>query len=94
MGVKFQAVNTTHVIIGFAGLALAYLAYKEAKKAVSTVGNAVNPVNQENIFNKGFEAVGEAITGEKDWSFGVWLADKLNPPEKYEKEALERMGYE
>lgn len=83
MGLKMTAINSNYVLAGVAGLTIAYLLYQESKKAVKAVGEAVNPVNSENIFNQGFEAVGEAVTGQEGWSLGVWLADKLNPPEKY-----------
>ncbi len=93
MGVKAAPVNTTYIILAVMSLGVAWYLKNEATKAAKAVGEAVNPVSQDNIFNQGFEAVGEAVTGQKDWSLGVWLANKLNPPEKYEKQKLEEMGY-
>lgn len=49
-------------------------------QAAAAVGEAVNPVSDQNIFYRGVNAVGEAITGAKDFSLGTAIYDWLNPP--------------
>ena len=47
-------------------------------KGLPSLGSAVNPTNPENVFYEGTNAVGEALTGDGDFSLGVWLYDKFN----------------
>lgn len=66
----------TIAVVG--GVAL-YLIGRQAAKAASAVGEAINPINHDNIFNRGFNAVFQAVTGDNVNTFGTWLYDKLNP---------------
>jgi hypothetical protein len=75
-------------LLAGAGLALYMLSQSAAKVAgqladkVGEVADSsikgVTPWNPDNIFNRGVTAVGQAATGEKDWSLGSWLYDKMN----------------
>jgi hypothetical protein len=50
---------------------------RQAGAVVAEVGQAVNPVNQDNIFNRGFNAVYGSVTDGKG-SLGTDLYDWLN----------------
>lgn len=56
-----------------------YLVGRKVAGAVAdnaaTIGNAVNPVSDRNIFYRGTNAVGGALSGSADWSLGSWLYD-------------------
>lgn len=62
------------VIIGAVVATAAYLIERKARK----VGNAVNPVSNENMFYQGTNAVGEAVTGDRDFDLGYWLHDVIH----------------
>lgn len=67
-----------------------------AVQAISTgakkAAEGINPVNEENIFNRGFNGVFQAVTGRENQTFGTLMADLLNPPEKYMNTTIERGG--
>jgi hypothetical protein len=64
---------------GVVGLiVLAYLGKKTAD-AAKAVGQAVNPVSDQNIFYSGTNAIGGALTGDQNFSLGVWVYDALHP---------------
>ncbi|MCM3565921.1 hypothetical protein [Hydrogenophaga intermedia] len=46
---------------------------------LASLGTAVNPANPENLAYRGVNAVGGAITGQRDFSLGVWLYELFNP---------------
>ncbi|WP_295797418.1 hypothetical protein [uncultured Microbulbifer sp.] len=43
------------------------------------IGQALNPTSDQNIAYKGVNAVGSTVTGEDDFSLGVWLYEKTHP---------------
>ena len=53
---------------------LAYLYYKRG-----AIGEAVNPVSRNNLAHKGVNAVGEAVTGDSNWTLGGAMFELLNP---------------
>lgn len=57
------------------GLGAAWLARNQVTAGVKAVGEAVNPVSRENVFHKGVEAVGVAVSGDPNFSLGGWLYD-------------------
>lgn len=63
-GVNIDANAQTILALGLVGAGLLWWGERTAKKVVQAagdgavaVGEAVNPVSQDNIFNKGFEAL-------------------------------------
>jgi hypothetical protein len=54
-------------------------AWDSAKTGAATVGGWVNPVSDENLAYRGVNAVGEAVTGNADWSLGSAIYDWINP---------------
>lgn len=54
-----------------------FIAGQAAKKAAA-VGNAINPVNDENVFYSGVNSVGGSLTGDKYFTLGGWIYEKLN----------------
>lgn len=65
---------------GAAALIVIYKFFKgEASEAVKAVGNAVNPVSDQNVFYRGTNAVGEAVTGDPHFTLGGWVYDVLHP---------------
>lgn len=70
--------NNQLIGIGVVGvLALWYLKSK-ATETVKDVGNAVNPTNPDNVFYEGVNSVGGAVSGDQDFSLGVWLYERFN----------------
>lgn len=55
-----------------------YVAGKQTAKAAEYVGEQVNPTSQDNIFYRGANAVGETLTGEKNFNLGYWLHKQFN----------------
>lgn len=43
--------------------------------------NKVNPVSDQNLAYTGVNKIGSAVTGDKDFSLGVWIYDKTHPAE-------------
>lgn len=73
-------------LIALGVVALSYFAVKKAAGSVSAildgvdaVTDAVNPLNNNNIFYTGVNTVTGAVTGDKDFSLGVWAWEVLNP---------------
>lgn len=79
LGVQMQ--DKTALIIGGVVLVLGYLAVKKTGETIDALGNAINPLSNSNIFYKGTNSIGAAITGESNFSLGVWLYDALHPNE-------------
>lgn len=69
----------TALVLGAAGLLLGYLVYRAAKQGLEAAAQAINPVSDKNLAYRGVNAVGEAITGDKEFSLGSWLYDVFNP---------------
>jgi len=66
-------------IIGVVVLVIFYQVRKDAIKVEGTVATAVNPVNPNNVFASGVNSVGSAVTGDSNFSLGVWLYDATHP---------------
>lgn len=62
-------------------------AAKKAGEAAAKAGNAINPINNDNVFNRGFESVGQYITGDKNWTLGGSIYDWLHEDEMMSTEA-------
>lgn len=67
---------TNEQLIGLGVVGLLALWY--LKNRAADVGQAVNPVNPDNVFYQGTNAVGGALTGDEDFSLGVWIYEKLH----------------
>jgi len=61
-----------------AGVGVTYFFYREGKKAAAAVGDAFTPTSQTNIFHRGTNAVGSALTGNSNFSLGSWVYDLFN----------------
>lgn len=72
------------VIVG----AVIYYGYKFVSGTVETAKDVVkkdlNPTSDKNLAYRGVNAVGEAITGDQNFSLGSWLYDVFNPPKPTE----------
>ena len=80
-------VDQSTVLWGLAGVAGAYFLGKyivkdaagEVGEAAGRVGQAVNPTNPENVFYRGVNSIGAAISGDDNFNLGVWTYDILHP---------------
>lgn len=56
---------------------IAFIGYKlyGAKDAIAAAVDKVNPASSNNFVNQGFEAVGQALTGNDSWTLGGWAYD-------------------
>ncbi len=71
-------------LLGVAGTV--YLLFGDKiKKALEAAGQAVNPTSDKNLAYTGVNAVGAAVTGDKDFSLGSWLYDVTHPNDPYNK---------
>lgn len=70
------------MLLAAGGLLLWYTKNKVVE-TVKTVGNAVNPVNPDNVFNQGVNKIGQEISGDKDFSLGVWIYDITHDDETF-----------
>jgi hypothetical protein len=65
-------------VIGLAAAVAGVVLYKGATKgaaaAKTLVTETLNPASDKNIAYGAVSGIGEAITGEKDWTLGTWLA--------------------
>lgn len=68
----------TVLVLGAVGVAAAWYLKGKAVQAVKDAGQAINPVNNENIFYSGVNAVGEAVTGNPDYTLGGAIYDLFN----------------
>lgn len=77
LGTGIEATPTQLAVTGAVlVLGVWYLAHK-TKQAAKEVAQAVNPLNQDNIFNTGFDAVYQSLTGSKD-TLGADIADWIH----------------
>lgn len=67
------------LIIALIVLAVLWYLKKQAGDAVAAVGTAVNPTSDQNLAYRGVNGVGQAISGDDDWSLGSWMYDVMNP---------------
>lgn len=74
-------------ILIYAGLAVGgYIFLKtQAGAVVAAVGEAINPVSDKNIFYRGVNAAGAAVTGTKDFSLGAWIYDATHAAPEVKK---------
>lgn len=70
--------NQQLIGIGIAGLLALWYLKNKATETAKDVGNAVNPTNPENIFYEGVNGVGGAVSGDDDFSLGVWIYERFN----------------
>jgi hypothetical protein len=61
--------------VGVTALIAAYLIEAKARKTASAIIHAVSPLNNDNVFTTAVDDVGRKITGQKNWSLGVWIYD-------------------
>ncbi|MBB1602550.1 hypothetical protein [Variovorax sp. UMC13] len=54
-------------------------AWDSAASGARTVGTALNPTSDQNLAYRGVNAVGNALTGDGDFSLGSWIYDRLHP---------------
>jgi hypothetical protein len=59
-------------------IVLGYLG-KKSLAAAQSVGEAVNPVSPNNIFYRGANAVGGAVSGDSSFSLGGWIYSATHP---------------
>jgi hypothetical protein len=61
-------------------LFIAWKAYKAGGAVVDTVTHELNPASPDNIIYDGLiGGAGRAITGDEDFSLGVWLFEVTHP---------------
>lgn len=74
--VKLAAVG---VGLGLVVVVAALVVGRRTLQAVQENAYLVNPIDDRNLAYSGVNAIGESVTGDKDFSLGVWLWEKLNP---------------
>lgn len=82
-------VNQQTVVYGLIGMAGAYFLGKflikdaaaEVGQVASRVGAAINPTSDQNIFYRGVNAIGAAVSGDEKFNLGSWTYDVLHPSE-------------
>ncbi|WP_101675637.1 hypothetical protein [Alloalcanivorax mobilis] len=62
-------------VIGGALLVGGYLVYRAR--------NMLNPANPGNVVNQTVNGVGQAVSGDTDWTLGGWLYEVTHPGEGY-----------
>jgi hypothetical protein len=62
------------VIAGLSAIA-ALVIYDKTKKAATAGIDAIPPTNPDNIFYSGVNNIGASLTGQENFSLGVWLYD-------------------
>lgn len=80
-------VNKETVLWGLAGMAGVYFLGKyivkdasaEIGEAAGRVGQAINPTSNQNIFYRGVNSIGAALTGDDNFNLGSWTFDVLHP---------------
>lgn len=65
------------ITAGVAVLGAWYLK-NQAGAAVKKAGQAINPTNRENVFYKGVNSVGGAVSGDDEFSLGSWIYDQVH----------------
>lgn len=80
-------------LAGGAVVAVVALGWLAKQKAAEVVKH-VNPADSGNIANRAHEAWWQFLTGQEEGGIGIWLADKLNPPEKFEQQVLPSPRYD
>lgn len=61
------------IVVGIVGAgALVWWLYGDKLKSI---GNAVNPASDQNLAYRGVNAVGGAVTGQKDFALGSFIYD-------------------
>jgi hypothetical protein len=78
--------RTQAIIAAVAGVIVIYKFVKSevvdgaraAAEAAGQAGQAVNPVNPGNIFHESVNDFGAAATGNKNFTLGGWLYEKIN----------------
>lgn len=70
---KTLAITAGVVVVG------AWYLKRQAGQALASAGQAVNPVNPNNVFSRGVNEVGGAISGDENFSLGAWLWEISNP---------------
>lgn len=68
-----------YATVGALAVLVVYLAQRQARSAAGAVGAAVNPWDSNNMFYRGTNETGKILTGDKDFSLGVWMWEQLNP---------------
>lgn len=79
------------------GLGLIYVVKKTADKVGEIVTKDINPASPDNIINRGVLSIGQAITGDPNWSLGGAVYDYFHPEEPvyvptFSSEQLARIG--
>lgn len=70
----------TKTVVIVAGVALAaYLLWKAKGAIAETLSTTLNPASDQNLAYTGVNAVGGALTGQKDFSLGSYFYDLVNP---------------
>lgn len=73
-GVYLAAIAVAGYVI-YKAVGTADAAGKAVSTAAATVGGWVNPTSDKNLAYSGVNAIGGAISGEKDWSLGGAIYD-------------------
>lgn len=74
------------VLIGVLGLAVAMYALYQTKDTIKSAANAVNPLNNDNVINKGANAI--FGMDNKTESIGTKIYDLLHPEPKKKETVL------
>jgi hypothetical protein len=73
-----EVLNSKPVTYAVVALVLGGAVYLLARRGLKGALQAVNPTSDKNLAYTGVNKIGEAVTGDRNWSFGSWLYD-INP---------------
>ena len=73
--------HKTILAAGATVIVLYWLGKREVQQAADEIGDAVNPISDENIINRGVDALVQKLTGDPTETLGGWLSDWLNRDE-------------
>jgi len=61
--------------VGILGAGAIWYTKKKTGEALEVVGDAINPISQNNIFNRGVNAIVQNLTGNENQTLGGWIYD-------------------
>jgi hypothetical protein len=79
-------------VAGAVVLVGAYYLSRKGSEAARTVASAIDPTSANNIFYRGVNGAGEVVSGNKDFSLGVWAWELLNPGKVAEENKVLRQN--
>lgn len=67
-------------VLAVVAVAALAMLWTQRRRISAAVADAVDPTSRTNLAYSGVNAVGEAVTGQADWSLGVAVYDATHDP--------------